>query len=369
MEALAGCNPAKKLGPKGFLQAVLSQMDDSVTASLNDRYTGGHSRSATVAYRTRPLASSVLDSLPDCETAATPAYSEFNLPSLLSRSVSFWVPDSLLRQYCADVSQYVKINGSTTSMNGETAVMKEVYSMLLEYAGALTSSINTALVTQQATAFGTNTVTGVATSTALTFDLNTNGMQDAFVRLMSDLRENEICDTDGLAFVGNGPFSNLDLIRQWFANGPADNGINKAALMNSFPNVFFDKDTRTLWGANQIGVFEKGSLALINYPQYTGNFARRLANSEYFTMNLPIEEYCCPQPYLDRLQFDVQIKEYDCAPTLAINGGAAAEQGPGVMVMLSWQGSLFTRPTSLYAVGDPLAGTNGTLRYTITAAS
>lgn len=369
MEALAGCNPAKKLGPKGFLQAVLSQMDDSVTASLNDRYTGGHTRSATVAYRTRPLASSVLDTLPDCETALTPAYNEFNLPSLLNRSISFWVPDSLLRQYCADVSQYVTINGNTTTMNKETAVMKEVYSMLVEYAGALTSSINTALVTQQATAFGTNTVTGVATSTALTFDLNTNGMQDAFVRLMSDLRENEICDTEGLSFVGNGPFSNLDLIRQWFANGPADNGINKAALMNSFPNVFFDKDTRTLWGANQIGVFEKGSLALINYPQYVGHFARRLANSEYFTMNMPIDEFCCPQQYLDRLQFDVQIKEMDCAPELAINGAAAAAQGPGVMVMLSWQGSLFTRPTTLYAVGDPLAGTNGTLRYTITAAS
>src|SRR5690606_37937687 len=208
------------------------------------------------------------------------------------------------------------INGSNTSIrNGEgTAVMKEVYSMIVEQLGALISNLNAALVTQMSTQFGVNAVTGAATSTALTFDLNTNGMQDAFVRLMSALRENEICDTDQLAFVGNGPFSNLDLIRNWFANGPADNGINKAALMNSFPNVFFDKDTRSIWGANQIGVFEKGSVALINYPQYVGNFARRLANSEYFTMNVPISEYCCPQQYLDRLQFDVQIKEMDCGP-------------------------------------------------------
>lgn len=365
MSNLAGCDPYKKLGPKGFLSGVLSQMDDSITADVNSSYTNGHTRPVTVAYRKRPLSSTTLTTLPDCETAATSAIAEFSLPSLISRSRSVWIPMSLIRQYCADVSNFVKLGPGS-----ETRVMREVYDVLIGEAGALIGSINTALVTAMSTQFGVNTVTGVNTSTALSFGLGTNGMSDAFTRLVTDVRENEICNDGKLFIAGNGPFANLDLIRNWFANGPADNGIDKANMMQSFPNVFFDKDTRAVWGANQIGVFETGSLALINAPQYVGNFAGKFGGSEYSNIAFPVEEYCCPQQYLDRLRIDVQVKEFDCNPTLTLDGGAAAAAGgPGVMVMLSWQGNLFVRPTTLYNTGDPLEGTNGTLRYTITATS
>ena len=364
MEALSGNNPAKKLSPLGFTKAVLSSMDDSVSAELNQQYEAGHQRGISVAYRERPLESVVSTTPSGCESAVTPAKKEFILPDMLYREVSFYMSDSLIRQYCKDSSECVKLNASGASeMNGDTSAMREVYDMLVEYGGVLMQSVNKALVTQAAIGFGKNIVSGLTTARNLEFTLGSNGMQDAFISLMADLRENEI--TNEVVMVGNGPFANLDLIRKWFANAAADNGINKANMMASFPGVFYDKDTKTIWGEDQIGVFEKGSLALISHNKYVNSFARRLGSSEFFSMALPVQEYGVPQQYLDKLMFDVQIREIDCPQNMNINGTANTKVEQGVQVILSKRFSLWQRPATLYAAGDPLVGTNGALRYTI----
>lgn len=372
LAALGGCDTAKKLHPTGFLSAVLSTMDDSASVVLNDQFANGHSRVSAVKYRKRPLASAVQDGMVACDVSNTSPYSEFAPVSTITKSYPLFIDYATLRQYCADASNPVNItktSDGTVNLNNQTRVMQEVYDLILSGATALVKSINIALVTAMSTRFGENVTTGLATPKALTFGLGANGMSDAFVTLMADARENEICDTDGITLVGSGPFANLDLIRKWFGDCCADNGINKAAMMNSFPNVFYDKDAATIWGANQIGMFEKGSVALVNYPQYVRGFAGSFGKSQLFNMRLPVADMCCPQPFLDRLAIDVQIIENDCPQEMTLDGGAAATAGMGVNVILSWTGALFVRPTTLYATGDPLADTNGTLRYTITATS
>lgn len=354
IEQVLNYNPAKKLAPLGFTQAVLSQMDDSVTQAVNAQFESGHTRTNTVKYRKRTLISEVSDTA-SCDTAFTPAYDEFNIGTPNYNQISFVVPNSLIRQYCKDASQMTKL--------GETQVMREVYEIFVEKANTLLRVINSNLVTSMSTKFGKNLVTGSNAASQLSFSLGKNGMDDAFVRLMTDMRENEFCE--GVTLVGNGPFANIDLIKKWFAASGADNGINKAQMVNDMPSVFFDKDTRAIWGDNQIGLFEKGSMALLAYDQYVGDFATRLANSEYFTMELPVNEYSCPQQYLDRLRFDVQIREIDCPITMNINGVSTTVK-EGVQVILSKTYGLFVRPDNLYDDLDPLDGTNGTLRYEIT---
>jgi len=370
LAALGGCDTAKKLHPTGFLSAVLSSMDGSATTELEQQYAAGHKRVAAVKYRKRPLASAVVDGMVDCDVSTTNPYAEFTPTSLITKSKSVFIDYATIRQYCADASNPVNItktSNGTVMLNNQTRAMQEVYDLILSEATALVKGINIALVTAMSTTFGKNVTTGLATSKAISFSLTSNGMSDAFVTLMADARENEICDTDGLTLVGSGPFANLDLIRKWFANGPADNGLNKANMLDSFPNVFYDKDAASIWGANQVGMFEKGSVALVNYPQYVGGFAGKMANSELFNMRLPLADFCCPQPFLDRLAIDVQIVENDCPTSMTLDGGAAASAGMGVNVILSWTGALFVRPTTLYRTGDPLDGVNGALRYTITA--
>lgn len=362
IEALTNSNPAKKLSPLGFTQMVLCCMDGSVTP-LNDGNADGHTKELAVKYRKRPLESDVSDEASACDTALTKFYNEFTLPSMLYREYAIFVPDSLIRQYCKDSSDYVKLNADNNAvMQKETSVMKEVYDMLVEGGGAILKSINKGLVTQMSTQFGINVVTGNNNAVALDFALGTNVMQDALIRLMTDWRENEICDS--VCMVGNGPFANLDLVKAMFS-GNNDQGIDQGKLANMLPSVNFDKDTRTVWGNNQIGVFEKGSLALLTRNKYVGNFARPLGTSNFFTMALPVNEYNCPQDCLDKLIFDVQVKEIDCPTSMNINGEDVTV-GPGILIVLSKEFNLFVKPSNLYEAADPLFGTNGTLRYTIT---
>ncbi len=362
IEALTSCNPAKKLSPLGFTQMVLCCMDGSVTP-LNDGNANGHKKDLTVKYRKRPLESDVRDTPSACDTALTKYYNEFTLPNLLYREYAIYVPDSLIRQYCEDSSKYVKLNAEgNAEMQQESSVMKEVYEMLVEGGGAILKSINKALVTQMATQFGINVVTGNNNAVSLNFALGDNVMQDALIRLITDWRENEICDN--VCMVGNGPFANFDLIKEIFS-GNNNQGIDQSKLANMLPSVHFDKDTRTVWGNNQIGVFEKGSLALLTWNKNVGNFARQLANSNFFSMALPVNEYCCPQDCLDKMIFDVQIKEIDCSTSMNINGEDTTV-GPGVLIVLSKHFNLFVKPSNLYELTDLLFGTNGTLRYEIT---
>ncbi|MBK7882500.1 MAG: hypothetical protein IPJ81_00660 [Chitinophagaceae bacterium] len=362
IEALTSCNPAKKLSPLGFTQMVLCCMDGSVTP-LNDGNANGHTKELTVRYRKRPLESDVSDTPSACDTALTKYYSEFSIPNMLYREYAIYVPDDLIRQYCEDSSKYVKLNADGNAvMQEESSVMKEVYDMLIEGGGAILKSINKALVTQMATQFGINVVTGNNNAVPLDFALGTNVMQDALIRLMTDWRENEICDS--VCMVGNGPFANLDLVKAMFS-GSNNQGIDQGKLANMLPSVNFDKDTRTVWGNNQIGVFEKGSLALLTRNKNVGNFARKLANSNFFTMALPVNEYCCPQDCLEKMIFDVQVKEIDCETSMNINGEDTTV-GPGILVVLSKEFNLFVKPPNLYEDADPLFGTNGTLRYSIT---
>ena len=346
--AVAGTNPARKLSPLGFLQMLLSRMDDSVKWS--EQYKDGHETSLKVKFRRRPTKSEVRDTEAGCDVAATPTYEEFTVPGLLHREVSFYLSNSQIRQYESDSSKLVTLTNGGLQMQKETQVMKEVYDLFIEYGAILLASINEALVTQQATAFGINVVTNSNAARALTFDVNSVLMTGALVQLMSDWRDNEI--GEDVAMVGSGVFANLDLLKSFFSTMPNNQGLNMAALTNTLQKVWYDKDAKAIWGDNQIGVFAKGSAHLLTRNKYIGTFARKLANSTFFSMALPMNELTVPQQFLDKLLFDVQIREIDC-PTEVIINDVPTTVSEGVQVFLKKDFSLFTLP-EMYKAGDPL---------------
>jgi len=367
--AISRYNPERKLSPLGFMQMVLSTMQGRAELQpINkDRYDSGHDRDLKVWYRSRPLKSEVRTEESGCEKATIPARKEFTIPGLNYCEVSFWMPDSLIRQYEKDASQKVSIDSNTgrvVGFAGNTSVMKEVYDNLVDYAAVLLAKENELLVTQMGTMFGNNVTTGDSNAKALTFNIGTIALQDALIQLMSDWRKNEI-DADGISIVGNGPFSDWEFVRKVYSNMPNTQGINMQAFQNMLPNVWYDKETTNIWGANHCGVFEKGSIELLTRNKYVGNFKSKLANSTYFTMSLPVNELLIPQQYIDRLLIDVQIREIDCATELEIDG-VPTTVSEGVQVILKRRSSLFTWP-DMYKNGDPLQNVNGTLRYALTA--
>ena len=78
-------------------------------------------------------------------------------------------------------------------------------------------------------------------------------------------------------------------------------------------------------------------------------------------MGQPIAEFGCADP-CQVTEFDVQLRYIDC-PTEIDVAGEPQTVGRGWQVIVSKNVGLWVQPTTAYASGDELEGTNGTLKY------
>lgn len=349
-----GNAPGRKLHIAGFLAALFCCQNSSVSPVNTMQFNDGHLRPLTVKYTQRPLISAV-QSEDDCDINAQPTYSEWNMPSLSYKQFSFFLPDSLVQQYCIDASARRSVGSPTTQ------VMQEVYERLIEAANVVMAAINRDLVTQMATEFGENTTTGsdngkyinVTPTPTVTFS---NGLVD----FLKDLWENEICDTP--CIVGGGNWTALEISQLAACCNQA--GIDSSRF--GMPTLFRDKDTQSIWGANSAGVFAKGSVKFIGRNRYQGAFAGARGQSFFTTMAMPVQEFGCNlDECLRDLIFDVQFRYIDCPGSYDVNGTPTA-LGRGWQVIVSKYYDMWVQPTNAYAAGDTLEGTNGTLKYFLT---
>lgn len=347
---IAGENaPGRKMHIAGFLAMLLCCQNSSVSP-LNDAFNGGHQRGLNIKYRRRPVRSDV-QTEDNCDINTQPGYLEWSIPQLLHRQISFHIADDLIRQYCEDASR-MRSTGQPA-----TQVMQEVYDLIVEHANTLMSSINEALVTAQATEFGVNVSTGSSTGSFI--NINRDGDQfildDGVVQMMQDIAENQICGEPCL--VGGGLYSAWDKARVLACCNAAGMNIGAAGV----PDFFFDKDTQTIWGQNSVGLFAPGSVKFISRNKFGGNWSGLKGTSYFTTLPLPVNEFGCPDDCLRDLVLDMQIRYFDC-PT-EIEGGEIIERG--YQVILAKDFHLWTQPDNAFQAGDPLEGTNGTIKYFI----
>jgi hypothetical protein len=291
----------------------------------------------------------------DCDINAQPTYSEFTGPTLTHNQISFFLPDDLVRTYCQDVSQMRTVGAPPTR------VMEEVYDTFVEYANTLLGKINSTLVTSMATKFGLNKGSG---STLTYLNINSNGdvmnVNNGVISIMRDLQENEVCGD--VCLVGGGIWSGYNMAQAAQCCNAA--GLNLGAL--SLPSFYFDKDSQTIWGTNQIGVFSPGSVKFVSQNKYAGEaWAGQKGASFFTTMRFPVTDFNnCNTECLNDLTFDVQFKYIDCAGTYTVNGQNTT-LGPGWLVIIGKDYSLYAQPTTLWDAADPLTGTNGTWKYKV----
>lgn len=351
---IAGGNaPDRRLQIAGFL-SMLFCCQDSLANIIQLPTQGGHRTSATVKYRPRPLPS-LVQSTDDCDIDAIPAYLEWNIPALTHKQISFFLPDEQVRQYCIDASRMREF--------GRTRVMDEVYGLFLTYANTLMKAVNQDLVAKQATEFGVNVSTNddggsiinISNSPGTSFNLS-NGI----IQIMRDMQENEICGEP--CIVGGGLFAAYDKAQALLCCNQAGLDMSRAGL----PRFFFDKDTQSIWGANSIGVFAPGSIKFISWDKYVGEAWSGQKGTSYFVnVGFPVNEFGCNlDQCLNDLRLDVQLKYIDCPQNVNING-VSTPVGRGWQVIISKDYALWTQPDTGFAVGDSLAGTNGTLKYFI----
>lgn len=345
IEDVAGDNaPGRKLHVAGFTQMALCCQNSTANA-INDGQEQGQTRPLTVRYKVRPLVSAVQTD-ESCDNDLTPGYQEWTLPAWDFRQLSFHIPDSTMRQYCLDAINPRRL--------GPTTVMNEVYQTVLETANTVMASVNRALVTKMATEFGVNANTGAYGGSVI--NINENGaafiITNGVPQMLTELEINQICGNP--CMVGNGIWHNYVNTRQAGMVGLNAGGLNQGA--GNLPPFFYDRDTTTIWGANAVGVFAPGSVKLLEYDQFVGQaYAGKKGGSEFLNFTLPTEEFACA-PDCQNMSFDLQLRYLDCAE----NGMSRGWQG-----IVSKKFALWVQPDNAFAVGDPLYGTNGTLKYWI----
>ncbi len=349
-----GNAPGRKIQIAGMLQMLMCCQNSSASI-LNDAYQDGHIRPVQVKYRTRPLVSVVQDE-DDCDVNALPAYSELTIPSLSHKQVTFFIPDATVYQYCIDAS-------NTRSMGQPpTQVMNEVYDTFVEYANVLMKAMNQSVVTYMASRFGLNK----SSNSSLTYiNINQNAdtinLSNGIVQLMRDMQENEVCDN--VCLVGGGIWSGYNMSLAAQCCNAAGMDLSRLAV----PTFFFDKDSQTIWGTDQVGVFAPGSVKLLSRLKYEkAAFSGYKGSSFFTTVQFPAQDFAnCNNECLNDLRFDVQMKYVDCPTTITVNGvNTSVERG--WIVILSKEFALYVQPTTLYNAADSLSGTNGTWKYKIT---
>lgn len=339
---IAGENaPGRKLHVAGFLQMLMCCANSSVSP-LNNAFTGGHRRNLTVSYRRRPVLSDVSDE-DTCDNPVQPGKLEWTVPGLRHKQYSVHIEDDLIRQYCVDASRMRSVGAPATQ------VMQEVYDLIVEGANVVMRAVNNDLVVSMATEFGENTTTGTPTKT---ININSDGtkfiLDDGIVEMMQDLLENEFCGEP--CIVGGGIFSNFNQAQALACCNSAGLDLGRAAI----PRFFFDKDSQTIWGQNSIGIFAPGSVKMVSQNKFVGSFAGQRGTSFFTTLPLPINEFGCADDCLRDLVFDLQLRYNDCAADGLERGWQA---------IISKEYALWVQPTNAYQAGDPLADTNGTLKY------
>lgn len=341
----------KKLTPPGFTQMLLC-CQDSLANIINQPYEDGHTRPATIKYRQRFLVSQT-QTADNCDIDAQPTYNEWSLPSLTHRQFAFFLPDSLVRQYCKDASDMQSLG------TPQTRVMREVYDTFVEAAAVVLRGMNQDLVISMATEFGENVTNGDDGGTLLNF--NTAGdsyiLNNGMIQLLRDIQENEICGAP--CMVGGGLWSSQMIAQQLQCCNAAGLNLSAAGL----PTFFWDKDTQLLWGNNSAGLFAPGSVKLITWDKYADEAWAGAKGASFFThVKFPTAEFNCPPDCLDQLGIDVQTKYIDCPGTYDVNG-TPTSLGRGWIVIVSKEYGLWVQPTTGYQAGDALADTNGTIKY------
>lgn len=336
--------PGRKLHIAGFLAMTLCCQNSSVSP-VNDGFQNGHNRPLTVAYRRRPLVSTV-QSVDNCDINSDPSKEEWTLPGLTHKQHTSHIEDSLIRQYCEDASRMRTIGAPPTQ------VMEELYDIIRESANAVLLAVNQDLVTKMATEFGANAATGDDGGTAINISTNTQSfdLDNGIVQMYNDFQDNQFCGEP--CVVGAGNYRAFMNMRQAGMVGLNAGGVNNGA--GALPRFFFDPNVNSIWGANSIGVFAPGSVKLIAADQYVRGFAGPGGTSFFTNFALPVDEFGCADDCLSSLRFDLQLRYNDCP-----EGGR--ERGWSATVSKKY--ALWVQPDTGFSVGDPLAGTNGTLKY------
>lgn len=353
-EIAKSSNPMYKVRPTGFLGMLLT---DNSPNSIKVDAGNGHQKTVNIKYKKR-FRRADTDTSRSCDQVLRPAWVETTASLNKFRQLAIQIDDETIAQYCEDASKMIK-NGTPA-----TDFMNEFYeSEILQGANALLDAVNFDVVNIQKSAFGKEIVSGNATAaTPVTVNFNDDATSNSFAegigKILTDFKLNE--GSGKPIIVGAGHFLSYQMQQSY--KGLNNVGID-TKIATPLYDFFLDKGAADEWGSNDIGVFEKDSVQLIQYNRNRGFKAGQKGNSVFGIIPIPMMTERGVVPVL----FDYQFKYYDCPQTLTdAYSGDSISVDRGWQLIVSKDFGLFNIPTDAYQTGDPLYQNNGTYRYRLT---
>jgi hypothetical protein len=365
LDTIAGVNyPGKKVTNIGFTQMLLEQPRAYTT--IQDGYAGGHTRAVNIKYATRGTIAQVSTSN-SCAVDVQPLFKETTASINNTVSQGIWIPDSQMRQYCEDASRTVAVGQPPTPM------MVQFLDFVLHQINSLYQKQESVLTTEMASTFGKHKATGSAAAVAVNIeqDGNLNDLTAGVLKMLVDARANEFCGTPRFVGALGGLMDAYDM--QYRMRGlSAGVGLDNRSLLDNAAFKFYGSGLAgTTWGSTNVGMFSEDSVHYLEYLENVGNWAGTRGNSTFSTFIDPRVQCWAEGGMLGNVTWDMQVRYADCPEDVGnfITSGyknVNTISGRGYLVRIYKQYDLFVTPTDAYDGADVLAGSNGTLRYSLT---
>lgn len=334
-------DPQYKITPAGFLRMLLENNALTQINNLSDLQMG-QDREIEIRYMQRGTKGSVTH-VDDCDTPITASWKNTKIGRPLYSKIGLFISEDEMRKYQAEATQTLAAGTPAQPL------MMGLYYLILTQLNGLIQDIDSQLVSAQAAKFGKNIAYNPATGAkAINFGKEFE-LEDGYIKLLTDMRENEIAGD--VMIVGNGLVNAVDAYQK-LKSGLDSRGFGSLAL-----NAYDDVESATLWGANHFGAFAKGTIGLVDFNKYVGVYAGQRGGSMFFTLPVPV---ILSNGQYSALTLDAQLKFEDC-PVYDNMGQKVADRGWKLILSKSY--GLFNLPADSYSATDRLNGVNGAFHY------
>lgn len=346
-----GSYTGQKVDLKGFLAMLVAGPGAN---PIQTNTVTGQKKEFRYWYRQRMIVG-MTDTEAACNQVLTPARLETTISLNNVRQIAWHLPDELIATYTDEAAARVASPGMPFT-GGAT---NELMDLIMSGANAILGGINQDLLNLMT--WGKNKVTGNNSATTLNIGTTiTNTLTAGMPKLIGDYKQNNLSGMPSV--VGSGLFLNYILTQSY--KGLDSGGFN-SQLATGMVNFFPDQDFATKWGADNIGVFEPGSVQLAEYMEYTGFKAGvKPGDSEYGVLVLPAFD---SMGNAIPVKFDFQLRYITCPTTLYdAYSGSSSTYNKGWSLILKKNFGLFQTPSDAYRTDDPNTSINGALRYNVT---
>jgi hypothetical protein len=346
--------PENKITPVGLTKMLLekgAQVNVPDGLNLNDQ--AGHIKDIRLKAYTRTTPEQ-MGSTTACDIDVIPAYAETTIDTTSITSFGIHFNNSTIARYCNEASEMIRVNGAPTPF------MREHLAYLAAAMNGFIGKINQTLLSQ--VVWGTNQVNGLNTATTVNFndDSTVNNFGEGWTKVLSDYAQNE---GQGTPLVIGSGLINSAMIQAMIPAMTQYASVNNNAAAG-MADYYYDLYAGAAWGTNQFGVFQPGTIGLVQLDRWKGFQATKLGNSTFWNMAMP---FALPgaEELFGNFFFDVQLKEIDCEQEITV-GYETETVSTGYQLLLSKRYALWQIPANSYQAADRLTGNRGSLRYTAT---